>query len=137
MDLMEIKILNTAIERVLNREMAPYGLTYTQATIIGYLFMNQNKEICQKDVEQNLGLTHPTVSSILDRLEEKRLISTVFSQTDRRFKILKLTPQSLVLHQKIHQKIMEISHEIFEGISSEEEQSLFTLISKMKENLTS
>lgn len=136
MNLMEIKILNTAIERVLNNEMAAYELTYTQAAIIGFLSQNQDKEICQKDVEHDLGLTHPTVSSILNRLDEKKLITTVPLEADRRFKQIRLTPQSMALHQKIYQKIEEISQKIFEGVSLEQQQELSVLLLKMTRNLS-
>ena len=76
---MPIKILNTAIERILNKEMAELGITYTQATVIGFLNRNKDVEICQRNIEENLGLTHPTVSSILARLEEKKIIPLVQS----------------------------------------------------------
>lgn len=74
MELLTIKMLNTAIERVMNREMSDLGLTYTQTTVIGYLLENRGQDICQRDIEYNLGLTHPTVSSILNRMEANGLI---------------------------------------------------------------
>lgn len=136
MDLMQVKILNTAIERCLNRELAVYDLTYTQAAIIGYLAQHQDQDICQRDIEQTFGLTHPTVSSILSRLEEKYLISSVALETDRRFKQIKLTPQSMALHQKIYRKVEEISQKVFGGISQEQQQNLSALLVKMTENLS-
>lgn len=136
MNLMKVKILNTAIERCLNRELAIYDLTYTQAGIIGFLAQNQDKEICQKDVELTLGLTHPTVSSILSRLEEKNLIFTVTLEADRRFKQIQLTPQSLALYETIDQKVEEISQMIFGGVSPEQQQYLSSLLTKMTENLS-
>ena len=36
MDLIDFKIVNTAIERLLNKELAEFENTYTQATVIGY-----------------------------------------------------------------------------------------------------
>ena len=41
MDIIEFKILNTAIERVLNQELAELDITYMQAYVIGYLNMNR------------------------------------------------------------------------------------------------
>ncbi len=48
MELLQIKILNTAVERMLNQEMAELGITYTQSTVIGYLIENQDKDVCQR-----------------------------------------------------------------------------------------
>ena len=107
---MPIKILNTAIERILNKEMAELGITYTQATVIGFLNRNKDVEICQRNIEENLGLTHPTVSSILARLEEKKIIDTQQLESDKRFKRVFLSKKSIEMYKQIEEKISAISN---------------------------
>jgi DNA-binding MarR family transcriptional regulator len=135
MDLMEIKILNTAIERVLNKEMAEFGITYTQATVIGFLRKNDNKEICQKDIEQSLGLTHPTVSSILSRLEEKSFILTTPFDFDRRYKKIILTKKSVKMADDIQRKIDKIGETIFKGMTYEKQEELSETVSVIVRNI--
>lgn len=136
MDIMDFKILNTAIERILNQEMAELDITYTQATVIGYLNRNQAGEICQKDIEHGLGLTHPTVSSILNRLEEKKLIITEPLESDRRYKKIVLTDKSFSIAAAIREKIGKITEQIFEGLSEEEIEKLSLVIGKLIKNIT-
>jgi DNA-binding MarR family transcriptional regulator len=136
MDLMEIKILNTAIERTLNKEMAELGITYTQATVIGFLRKSSDKEICQKDVETSLGLTHPTVSSILSRLEEKGLIMTTPFSNDRRYKKIFLTDKSMDMAEAIQRKIEKISEDAFYGINEDRIEELSTLIKQIVRNIS-
>lgn len=136
MDIMDFKILNTAIERILNQEMAELDITYTQATVIGYLDRNQASEICQKDIEHGLGLTHPTVSSILNRLEEKKLIRTEPLESDRRYKKIVLTNKSSSMATAIKEKIGKITEQIFAGQSEEEIEKLSSVISKLIKNIT-
>jgi DNA-binding MarR family transcriptional regulator len=136
MDLMEIKILNTAIERTLNKEMAELGITYTQATVIGFLRKSSDKEICQKDVETSLGLTHPTVSSILSRLEEKGLIMTTPFSNDRRYKKIFLTDKSMDMAEAIQRKIDKISEDAFYGINEDRIEELSTLIKQIVRNIS-
>lgn len=136
MKLLQFKILNTAIERILNNEMADIGLTYTQATVIGYLKQNVDKEICQKDIEYSLGLTHPTVSSILSRMEEGGMIVTETLSSDRRYKKIVPTEESISLSECIHDKIEKIKEQLFEGISSEQEDSLDDIIKVMIQNVS-
>jgi DNA-binding MarR family transcriptional regulator len=136
MDLMEVKILNTAIERILNKEMAELGITYTQATVIGFLRKNTEREICQKDVETSLGLTHPTVSSILSRLEEKDFIQTTPFSNDRRYKKIFLTDKSVSMADAIQRKIDRISENAFRGISSEKQEDFSQIIQKMIRNIS-
>lgn len=135
MDIMEFKILNTAIERVLNQEMAELDITYTQATVIGYLDRKQNCEICQKDIELGLGLTHPTVSSILNRLEEKNLIKTEPLESDRRYKKILITDKSASITFAIKDKIEKIAEKLFDGLDKEEVDELSDIINKLIRNI--
>ncbi|MDE5994272.1 MAG: MarR family transcriptional regulator [Oscillospiraceae bacterium] len=136
MELLQFKILNTAIERILNNEMADIGLTYTQATVIGYLKQNMNKDICQKDIEYNLGLTHPTVSSILNRMEESGMITTETLPSDHRYKKIVPTEEAISLSECIHDKIEKIKKQLFKNISSEQEDSLSSVIKTMIGNIS-
>ena len=135
MELIHIKVLNTAIERILNKELAEYDITYTQATVIGYLKHHPEQDICQKDIEINLGLTHPTVSSILSRMEEKNMIETRNMASDRRYKYIDLTEKAMNISDEMHTVIQRITAELFAGVSKEEQQVfsnvLKTLISQV------
>jgi len=136
MNLMDIKILNTAMERALNRNMEPLNLTYAQASVIGYLAQNQKKDICQKDVEYTLGLTHPTISSILDRLKRKNLITTAPFDADHRYKKILLTQKSLALHQQIEESIEHLTQQIFNQVTPDDQKLFSRVISAMIKNLS-
>lgn len=135
MDLMPIKILNTAFERTLNKEMAELGITYTQATVIGFLNKNMDAEICQKNIEENLGLTHPTVSSILARLEEKKIIYTEPLEADKRFKRVFLAENNSEMYERIEEKISAISEYAFDGVTEEEQEQFSQVIHKVILNI--
>lgn len=135
MDIINFKILNTAIERLLNQKMNELGITYTQATVIGYLKLKNDTLVFQKDIEINLGLTHPTVSSILKRLEEKKLIKADVYEEDKRLKKIALTKNSYEILGKIQSKIDEMRKLLFSGISPEEIKNLDINIKKIIENI--
>lgn len=137
MNLIDIKILNTAIERTLNNELADYEITYTQATVIGYLKQNTGRDTYQKDIEYNLGLNHSTVSLLLGRMAEKRLVSIEASPEDRRYKKVELTPEAFAISDRVRIKIAEISDKLFSGISDEQQKEINTLIKKMIQNINS
>lgn len=117
MELLNIKILNTAVERIMNREMSELGLTYAQASVIGFLIENQQENICQKDIEYRLGLTHPTVSSILNRMEANEMIRTEPLPSDHRYKRIILTEKASNLASEINKKYQNVKARLFEGIS--------------------
>lgn len=135
MDLIDFKILNTAIERLLNRELSEFGITYTQATVIGYLKHNLDNEIFQKDIEYNLGLTHSTVSILLSRMEEKGLVVIECLASDRRYKSVALTPQALEISGQIYTKIQKITEMLFNGISSDDQNKMNETMKKIIKNI--
>lgn len=120
MELLDIKMLNTAVERIMNQEMAELGITYTQATVIGYLIGSRDRDVCQKDIEASLGLTHPTVSSILSRMESNGMILTAPMPNDRRYKKIILTDKAADLSAQIEQKYKQVKAKLFAGVSTEQ-----------------
>ena len=135
MDLIDFKILNIAIERMLNKEMAEQGITYAQATVIGYLKQHPNDDIFQKDIEYSLGLTHSTVSILLNRMKEKGMVEFHSQKSDRRYKKVILTPKALEMSEQIHVKIQKITDMLFAGISDEEQENMTDVMKRMIKNI--
>jgi len=134
-ELLNIKILNTAVERMMNQEMAELGITYTQATVIGYLIDNRNKELCQKDIERTLGLTHPTVSSILSRMEASGMIETFPMSSDHRCKRIVLTEKSAELSARIQEKYQAAKRRLFAGISPANRELMAETVKQLITNI--
>ena len=86
MDIINFKILNTAIERLLNQKMNELGITYTQATVIGYLKLKNDTLVFQKDIEEEFYINKATASKMLSLMEEKNLIERVPLENDGRLK---------------------------------------------------
>lgn len=135
MELLQIKKLNTAIERVMNQEMAKIGLTYTQSSVIGFLIENMDKDIYQKDIEYSLGLTHPTVSSILKRMETSGLITSAFNGSDRRYKKIVLTHETSQLYQEISSVYNRVKTRLFSEMSPEQRELFNVTVKTMLKNV--
>lgn len=135
MDFLEIKILHNAIDRSINQELAKHNLTYTQATVLKYLQDHQGREICQKDVETNLDLRHPTVSNILKKMQQKNLILIQKSNTDKRYHEIKLTMQYFELMEDMHRNVALILKKAYGDISKERLESTKDVLKEMIKNL--
>jgi len=90
--------------------------------------------VCQRDIETRLGLTHPTVSSILNRLEEKRMVRTEPLAEDRRYKKIELTEASRHIADQIQEKINRISRELLQGVTPEEEKEFIKTLNLIIQN---
>lgn len=135
MNLIEIKILNAAVERQINHELADINLTFVQAMVIQYLHHHKEVVTCQKDIQKALGLTHSTVSSILNRMEERKLIRTETLGEDKRYKALYPTGESRDLYQKINVIVNDLEGKIFHEISIGEQEMVSGIFQKMLLNM--
>lgn len=135
MDLIEVKILNTTIENVLNRQMSELGLTSTQSSVLIFLNLSTKEYVCQKDIEQALSLTHPTISSVLKRLEEKGIITTEPLPEDNRFKCIKLTEKSRLLNKELFRKTDEVYQNAIKEFTEEEIKQFSEFLKRMNNNL--
>ncbi len=135
MELLQIKILNTAVERMLNQEMAELGITYTQSTVIGYLIENQDKDVCQRDIEFHLGLNHSTVSSILGRMELNGMLSIDVSESDKRYKKVCLTEKAISQSELIGEKYRKVKAKLYDGVLPEQRELLNETIKKLLKNI--
>ena len=135
MELIQVKILNTTIERAINKELSMYQITSAQSDILIYLHRHPTRVICQKDLETALSLTHPTVSSILKRLDEKQLITSASLADDHRFKQIKLTAKSESIIAQLNKKVEEIYMRAIAGFRTDEIDAFSALLRKMTDNL--
>lgn len=135
MELLQIKMLNTAVERLLNQEISELGMTYTQSTVIGYLLENRDKDICQRDIEYSLGLSHATVSSILRRMELKDMVDITISPSDHRYKKITLTEKAVSRSDEIGATYRRVKQILFSGVTAEQRELFNATIRRLLENI--
>lgn len=110
-------------------------ITPTQMEIFDYIFKNKDKDIYQKDLEEVLKSRRATVSGVLQTMEKNGLIERVVDEEDTRTKKIilnELAKQHFL--DKINQ-IAEIEEVATKGISDEDLDKFFEVITKMKQNL--
>ena len=123
--------LNNALIKQKNRRMAEYGLTSIQADVLVYVLKNyREREVNQLDVQAVFKLTNPTVSGIVDRLEEKGFIKRVRSEKDARFRSLLALPKGAALEKTLCLSAAEAESELVRNMS-EAEQAEFARLLKI------
>ena len=121
--------LNNALIKQKNRHMSNYNLTAIQADVLMYVLNNhQTREINQLDVQAVFKLTNPTVSGIIDRLEEKEFIKRVRSEKDARYRRLVPLPKGEVLHDQLRSSASEAEKAIVRDMSPEEADTFKRLL---------
>ncbi len=113
--------LNNALVKQKNRNMSVYNLTSIQADVLVYILNNyQSREVNQLDIQAVFKLTNPTVSGIIDRLEEKEFIKRVRSEKDARYRRLLPLPKGEALYEDLRRSAAEAEANITKDMSPEE-----------------
>jgi DNA-binding MarR family transcriptional regulator len=101
----------------------PEGITSTELDIIKIVF--SQPEIIIKEVGEYLGLAGSTLTSAIDRLEQKKLLKRVVSARNRRSFGLELTQEGIQINT-IHQDAeRQIWRRILGKFDTDQERQLF------------
>ena len=118
-----------------NHDLDKLGLTHSQAHTLMFLIRSQNKEINQKDIEKEFGLSNPTVTGILKRLEAKGFITRTVSAADNRYKTIGITQKSRDIEAKVKKNIEKAQNKLFENLTDEEILFITEIFKKMLDNI--
>lgn len=109
--------------------------TVVNGRILGYLEMNADKDIFQKDIERETSLTKSAVSNILSMMERKGYIRRDNVSYDARLKKITLTPHGREVHDQLVREIDRCDANFVKDISSEEQEALLSTLSKICRNM--
>lgn len=131
-----LRTLHISMHRNFNNSLEEMNLTIAQSEILFFLFRcSEQQEINQKDIERITHLTNPTVSGLLQRLEDKELIIRKVSKKDGRYRTIEVTEKALEIKQKMEKRGAEANEKLLEGISEEEQIELKRMITIMISNV--
>ena len=117
---MRFKQIDNALANNFNMELKDIDLTKSQIDVIGFLDRNKDKKTTQRDIEIGLKLSNPTISGILNRMEEKGFVKRIIDETNKKCKIIELEPKAYEKLKQINAKAIEIEVRMSKGMSKEE-----------------
>lgn len=132
-----IRFVYFALEREKNQYVEQYNLTSSQGDILVFLGAAHfhKKEVNQRDIEEHFHLTNPTITGLLNRLEEKGFIKRYRNKTDGRQKLISLTDQSTKILKEFRIHKQSIEEKLLQGIDDEEKDIMIGYLKKLLSNL--
>ena len=109
------------------------GLTRSQCSVLAHLARHEG--IQQGGLAEILEIEPITLTRILDRLEQAELVERRAHPTDRRIRLLHLTPKAHPLLGEIFSIGAATREEALEGVAEAQRDQLFAILSAMKANL--
>ena len=121
-------------ERALNAELAPSGITFRQAQVMGWLAYEG--EMSQSTLADRMHIEPPTLVGILDRMERDGWISRHDCQNDRRKKMIRLQPQADPAWSKILHCAKQVRARAIAGLTTDQVEKFRELLMKVQANLS-
>jgi len=132
-----IKLINDSILVQVNSFLKPYAVTLRQLRILGYLHDNKDKLVTQKELEEELQVSHPTVVGILQRLEKKGLIKTFLNPNKKTMKIVTLIEYEAELFKNINNEKEKFENKLLSGFTDDEIVQLEEFLIRLHRNINS
>lgn len=130
-----IKQIHDTIERLANNALRQSGLTMVQVWVLLSLNEKDQNTYSFKELERVLGVAQSTCAGIVNRLARKKLVECFIDPTDKRVKLVRLTPVGQACCQDAQQHMQELEETLFRGVSQEEQAIFHSLLQKIYDNV--
>jgi DNA-binding MarR family transcriptional regulator len=129
-----LRILHWCTDQTMTHALEAMDLTSAQGHIMGFL-AHSKEPPCPRDIEEKFQLSHPTVSGILSRLEQKGFIEMRPDTHDRRCKRIYVLPKGMELDETMHQTIRATEEKMVQDFTEEEKAQFEVLLKRAIHNL--
>jgi len=121
------------LQRSFNEELAPQGVTFRQAQVLGCLALEG--PLSQTDLAERMRIEPPTLVGILDRMERDGWIRRDGDKADRRKKLVQPTPAAKPVWSKIVAAAQRVRARATEGMTPAQLEQLKKLLGIVRANL--
>ncbi|MBR2788245.1 MAG: MarR family transcriptional regulator [Erysipelotrichaceae bacterium] len=129
-----IKHINFKVKARGDTVMKKRGLTFSQMQLLFTLERNGGS-MSQKELEDKLEVTHPTVVGLVRRLEKNDYVKSVVDENDRRKKIIVVSKNAKKFKDEMNEQFHRISLKMYEKLSEKEKEELFRMLSVIDDSL--
>jgi DNA-binding MarR family transcriptional regulator len=134
-----LAILSKTFKRKLEERASEKGLTAVQLQVLGelrHLEVSGMSEINQRDLENAVSVTHPTMTEIIKRLEKKGAVVCTVSSADKRYKKISSAPEYFNIHTELEELDRLVFRELCEGLNDQQVEQFIQLTDVMLRNIT-
>ena len=123
------------VQKALLARIRGSGLTLGQPKVLDYL--KDHNGSSQKEIARGCHIEAGSLTSILNRMEEKGLVERRMLHGNRRNSYVFLTEKGEELRNLVTESFESIENKAFRGISEADRQQFMKTFSRIYENLTS
>ena len=121
--------------KLMVRKLRRYDVSPMQCRTLTFL-KEQQHDVTQKTLQEFLRVKPSTVNGIVERLEEKHLLTRSVSPGDGRCKLLHLTEEGQYFYQEFIAIMESVHRQAEQGFSAEEVKLLQGFLHRVADNLS-
>ena len=127
--------VHSMIQKKLMEELKSTGLTLGQPKILDYL--RDHDGVSQKEIAGACHIEPGSLTSILNRMEQKQLIQRRSLNGNRRTSYIFLTEYGIESSNRVEEAFAQIEAEAFQGVPEEEREKWLKILEQIYDNLCS
>jgi DNA-binding MarR family transcriptional regulator len=134
----KIRILANLIKRDVEKSKSELGIDLPKGIngwAISYFFDNSDKDIFQKDFENEFSIRRSTASNILKTMEQNGFITRESVVSDARLKKIVLTEKAINIHKSVLKSINEREERLRQNLSDQEIETFLEITDKLIKNM--
>jgi DNA-binding MarR family transcriptional regulator len=134
----KVRILANLIKRDVEKSKSELGIDLPKGIngwAISYFFDNSDKDIFQKDFENEFSIRRSTASNILKTMEQNGFITRESVISDARLKKIVLTEKAINIHKSVLKSINEREERLRQNLSDQEIETFLEITDKLIKNM--
>jgi DNA-binding MarR family transcriptional regulator len=134
----KVRILANLIKRDVEKSKSELGIDLPKGIngwAISYFFDNSDKDIFQKDFENEFSIRRSTASNILKTMEQNGFITRESVVSDARLKKIVLTEKAINIHKSVLKSINEREERLRQNLSDQEIETFLKITDKLIKNM--
>lgn len=124
-----VKKTSLVYDKISNQYLIDYNLSASQFKILMLLY--HHGDLRQIDIETILGMSNPTVSGLINKLENQNLVKRISNPNDKRSKLIIPTNLALSLKEDLINLADTIEQNITANLTNSEIEQLKIILNKM------
>lgn len=130
-----IKQVGDELFKNANNFMRSEDLTVVQFAALLELDHSPEKQLPLKTLEQRLHVAQSTTAGIVSRLEQKGLAEGLSDDSDKRIKVVHITPAGMEKIQAGELSLMRAENALLSGLTETEKDIFYALLKKICDSL--
>lgn len=126
-------LVTRSYDKKLLHNLSKLGVAPGQFPALVMLY--EKDRLTQADLCRRIGVEQPTMANTLARMERDGLISRQHDSADKRRAFVQLTAKARAIQPEVISAARAIANQAVEGLSVNEQELLFSLLTRLNENL--